>query len=254
MTILVTRRLLLRTGVGGLALGAVTVAAGCSGEDTAGGGSPGDSGGTSAPEGATASLAPAGGDGVTWSRVNLGFVSAYVLVRAGEAVVVDTGTTGSESAIEAILSSLGVGWADVTDDVLTHQHGDHIGSAEAVAQAAPDATFHAGVPDVPAIEIGREVSALQDGDRVRDLITVATPGHTPGHVCVHDTANSVLVAGDALIGTDGRAALPSKEFASDYDEALQSVELLAALDFETAYLGHGEPVLSGAAQQVRDLV
>lgn len=252
MTILVARRLLLRAGVGGLTLGAVTIAAGCSSED-AGAGSPGDSGGTSAPEGATASQAPAGGERATWSRVNLGFVSAYVLVRAGEAVVVDTGTAGSESAIEEILTSLGVGWGDVGNVVLTHQHGDHIGSAEAVAQAAPDATIHAGAPDVPAIEIGREVNALEDGDRVFDLTVVATPGHTPGHVCMHDSANGVLVAGDALISTDGQLALPSREFASDYDEALRSVTLLGDLAFDTAYVGHGEPVLSGAGEQVRAL-
>lgn len=253
MAILVTRRLLLRAGGGGLTLGAVTLAGGCSGEDTAGAGPPGGSGGTSAPEGAPASQATSGGEGATWARVNLGFVSAYVLVRAGEAVVVDTGTAGSESAIEEILTSLGVGWGDVGNVVLTHQHGDHIGSAEAVAQAAPDATFHAGAPDVPAIEIGREVTALEDGDRVFDLTVVATPGHTPGHVCVHDSANGVLVAGDALVSTDGRLALPSREFASDYDEALRSVTLLSDLDFDTAYVGHGEPVRSGAGEQVEAL-
>jgi len=37
--------------------------------------------------------------GVTWQRANLGFVSAYVLVRAGEAAIVDTGVAGSEGPI-----------------------------------------------------------------------------------------------------------------------------------------------------------
>ena len=34
-------------------------------------------------------------DAVQWERVNLGFVSAYVLARRGEAAVVDTGVSGS---------------------------------------------------------------------------------------------------------------------------------------------------------------
>lgn len=114
--------------------------------------------------------------------------------------------------------------------MLTHQHDDHVGSAQAVAQAAPGATLCAGAPDVPAIEIGREVSA----------------------VCVLDTANAVLIAGDALISTDGALALPSREFASDYDETLRSVALLGDLDFETAYDGR-EPLSSGAVDQVRAL-
>ncbi|MGI8948216.1 MAG: MBL fold metallo-hydrolase [Ornithinimicrobium sp.] len=262
MTIILTRRLLLRSGVGGLALGVVTITAGCNSDKP----SPGSGSGSGSPEATGAETA--GQDGTdagdqtsatatagpaSWSRVDLGFVSAYVLVRAGQAVVVDTGTKGSESAIEGVLTSLGVGWADVGHVVLTHQHGDHVGSAPAVAQAAPDATFHAGAADVPAIDIGRQVSPVADGDRVAELTIVATPGHTPGHVSVHDTANGVLVAGDALISTDGRLALPDPDFASDYGEALRSVALLGDLEFAAAYVGHGQPVLRGAADQVRAL-
>src|SRR5690606_2650892 len=80
--------------------------------------------------GASAAASP-GGEGVslTWSRVNLGFVSAYVLVRGGEAAVVDTGTGGSEGPIGEALAALGLDWPAVGHVVLTHHHGDHAGSA-----------------------------------------------------------------------------------------------------------------------------
>ncbi len=188
-----------------------------------------------------------------WERANLGFVSAYVLARGGQAVVVDTGTQGSEGDIEALLQSLGLGWGEVGDVILTHSHGDHIGSAAAIAQAAPDAVFHAGEADVPAIDIGRSVAGLVDGARVFEMTILHTPGHTPGHVSVHDSANGVLVAGDALTGDGGRVALPSEEFTPDYEEALRSVEYLGTFDYATAYFGHGEPVLSGASDEVRAL-
>ncbi|MGB3828568.1 MAG: MBL fold metallo-hydrolase [Ornithinimicrobium sp.] len=254
MGILLSRRMLLRCGAGGVAVGAVTLAAGCSGDagTSSGSGAPSDSEG---PDGARAgeTASPTQSPSAVWERANLGFVSAYVLARGGQAVVVDTGSQGAEADIEAVLRSLGLGWADVGDVILTHSHGDHIGSAAAIAQAAPDAIFHAGEADVPAIDIGRGVMALVDGDQVFDLTILHTPGHTPGHVCVHDAAQGVLIAGDALTGDGGQVALPNKQFTPDYEEALRSVEYLGTFDFATAYFGHGEPVTTEASDAVRAL-
>lgn len=60
----------------------------------------------------------------------------------------------------------------------------------------------------------------------------------------------MLVAGDALTGDGGGVALPSEEFTPDYEEALRSVEYLGTVDYATAYFGHGEPVTSGASDEV----
>lgn len=236
--------------MGGMALGAVTVAAGCSSDTSTGG--TGSSEASSAPVADEAS-ATSGSPSDTWARANLGFVSAYVVARGGQATVIDTGVEGSEDDIEAVLASQGLGWGDVGDVILTHSHPDHIGSAAAIAQAAPDAMFHAGEADVPAIDIGRAVAGLVDGDTVFDLSILHTPGHTPGHVCVLDKANSILMTGDALTGDGGKVGLPNPEFTPDYEEALRSVKYLGTLDFATAYFGHGEPVTSGASDETRAL-
>ena len=89
-------------GIAGCAPSAVTSSAGGSSA------SPQSTGGASStsagsPEPAASSAPPsepaASGGAVTWERANLGFVSAYVLVRGGEAAIVDTGVAGSEDAI-----------------------------------------------------------------------------------------------------------------------------------------------------------
>src|SRR5688500_13803113 len=59
----------------------------------------------------------------SWERVNLGFVSAYILIRGGEAALVDTGEAGSEAAIESSLTSIGLGWSNVGHVIITHSHG-----------------------------------------------------------------------------------------------------------------------------------
>lgn len=217
--------------------------------------------GTGGPPGGSpgASEAPTGGsDGppadLTWARVNLGFVSAYVLVRDGEAAIVDTGVAGSADAIEEALSGVGLGWDTVGHLVLTHHHGDHVGSAADVLSRAPDAAAYAGAEDIGAITgLPRPLAAVGDGDEVFGLQVVTTPGHTAGSISVLDRAAGVLVAGDALRTEGGRPALPGAQFTVDMDQARTSVAKLGGLAFETLLVGHGEPIESGASGLVAEL-
>src|SRR4026209_1894012 len=90
-------------------------------------------GGRPAPPPPPASSA---GGAVTWQRADLGFVSAYVLARAGEAAIVDTGLPGSEGTIHEALMAAGLDWKDVGHVILTHRHGDHVCSVDAILAAA----------------------------------------------------------------------------------------------------------------------
>jgi glyoxylase-like metal-dependent hydrolase (beta-lactamase superfamily II) len=210
----------------------------------AGGSSPGQAG--SPPTGSTSG-------GVTWERVNLGFVSAYVLVRGGEAAVVDTGTGGSEDEIAAALEGIGLGWDAVGHVILTHQHGDHAGSAAAVLEAAADAAGYAGAEDIPAISAPRPLTAVGDGEEVFGLRIVTTPGHTAGHIAVLDEAGGILVAGDALGTTEGAVTGSNPQFTDDEAAAAASVAKMGALAFEVLLVGHGEPITSGASALVAEL-
>jgi glyoxylase-like metal-dependent hydrolase (beta-lactamase superfamily II) len=192
-------------------------------------------------------------DAVQWERVNLGFVSAYVLARRGEAAVVDTGVSGSEGDIEASLAQIGLGWESVGHVIVTHLHQDHQGSLPAVMNTAAAATAYAGAADIPEISSPRPITAVGDGDTVFDLEIIDTPGHTPGHISVLDRVGGLLVAGDALNGADGGVIGANPEFTQDIPMADDSVRKLATFTYDTVVFGHGEPVVGLASQQVAEL-
>ncbi len=206
---------------------------------------------TTSTQAAVATTRPAA-DSHEWHRVNLDFVSAYILYRGGEAAIVDTGVAGSEDDIEAALGEIGLGWDSVGHLVVTHKHPDHQGSVEAVL-AATEVPWYAGAGDIAEIGASTEGLSVGDGDRVFDLMIIETPGHTPGHIAVLDSAAGILVAGDALNGADGGVAGASPDFSEDMAAANASVQKLAGFDYEVALFGHGEPVGAGASAMVRDL-
>src|SRR5689334_7930664 len=188
--------------------------------------------------------------GLAWTRVNLGFVSAYVLVRGDRCAVVDTGLAGSADAIGSALQSAGSSWDSVSDVILTHHHPDHAGSLGDVATRAAGATIHAGAADIANLTSPRTVLAAPDGAEVFGLQVVATPGHTAGHVSVFDRTTKVLVAGDALSNTAGLTGSPP-QFTADVTAARKSVKKLATLDVAVILVGHGDPLTTGAAEDLR---
>ena len=262
------RTFLADLGRGAFALVVVTVAAcGPSGSAT-----PSASRGASTPSGTGASAGPGGSpsrepagsasappsgagsdQAVTWERVSLGFVSAYILARGGEAAIVDAGVGGSADQIETSLSAVGLDWSAVGHLILTHHHADHVGSAADILERAPDATGYAGAEDIPAITVPRALTAVADGDDVFDLRIVTTPGHTAGSISVLDPAGGILVAGDALRTEGGAPSLPGAQFTVDMNVAKQSVVKLGGLTFETLLVGHGNPIEGGASAMVAEL-
>lgn len=191
--------------------------------------------------------------GFDYQRVDLGFVSAYILYRNGEAALVDTGVTDSEGAIETALTEIGLGWDAVGHVVVTHKHPDHQGSLEAVLAQTPGAAWYAGAGDMPAINAGAEGVVVADGESIFDLRVVETPGHTPGHISILDPVGGILVAGDALNGANGGVVGANPDFSEDMQVANASVEKLAGFDYEIILFGHGEPVLENGSSAVSDL-
>lgn len=246
-----------RTTVGTVVFGAAAVA--CRGDDDTAETptDPADPTATGTPaDGATTSQSSAD---ARWARVDLEFVSAYVIVRDGEAAIVDTGVEGSSEAIEETLRDLGAGWRDVGHVVLTHLHPDHVGSVARVLELAGAATPYAGAGDLEAIAAPRALTAVGDGDSVFGMDVIETPGHTPGHISLLAPELGLLVVGDALNGPgadpDGPAGIggANPEFSDDMDAADASVRKLAELTFDVVVFGHGQPVESGAQQAVREL-
>jgi glyoxylase-like metal-dependent hydrolase (beta-lactamase superfamily II) len=189
---------------------------------------------------------------VKWSRVDLGFVSAYVLVRGREAAVVDTGVGGSADAIGTVLQAAGSGWDAVRHVMLTHKHPDHAGSVGDVLTRATSATGYVGRADLPEVDSPRPLTVLEDGDDVLGLRIVATPGHTAGHLAAFDEGTGVLVAGDAL-NNDAGLSGSNPQFTEDEAAAAESVRTMARLAPSVILVGHGPPVLEGASDALEEL-
>jgi glyoxylase-like metal-dependent hydrolase (beta-lactamase superfamily II) len=192
----------------------------------------------------------------TTQLTRFGFVNAYLVRDEGGLTLVDTTMNAAEQIIAAAAEP-------IRRIALTHGHGDHVGSLDALKERLPDvevlmpeidADIHAGRRDKtkgswPTLKTTPD-TLLRAGDRVGSLEVVASPGHTPGHVSFLDTRDRTLIAGDVFTSF-GRvevsnhfywrfpfAAMATEDKAQD----AESARALRALEPRLLLVGHGPPV------------
>ena len=196
----------------------------------------------------------------------LGFVNAYLVAEADGLTLVDTGIGGMAKPLLKAAGELG---QPIVRIALTHAHGDHIGSLDALAEALPDAEVLISERDAPLLRKDKAVAPgepedakmrgsypgaktepdrlLSAGDRVGSLEVVAAPGHTPGHIAFLDTRDRTLIAGDAYttIGGVATTARLYPRFPLAYiatwhrPTALETARQLRALAPRRLAVGHG---------------
>ena len=202
-------------------------------------------------------------------RLNrLGFVNAYLVREDDGLTLVDTTMPGGAKAIVAAAGEAG---GEIRRIVLTHAHGDHVGSADALVEALPgvellisarDARFLTGDksldPGEPVDKLrgsyqkirSRPARTLVPGERVGSLEVLAAPGHTPGQVALLDTRDRTLIAADAFttiggVETTSRTPIkfPLAGMATWHrPTALRTARELRALDPVRLAVGHGPVV------------
>ena len=193
-------------------------------------------------------------------------VGGPTILTGATVTIVDTGVPGSESAILAAVEALGRSRNEIADIVITHADGDHVGSLAALV-AETQATVWAGAHEASVIEgqapgrggdmkrSGSVDRRFEPGDRLPlhgGIETVASHGHTAGHVALFLPDGRILIAGDALNNRAGLAG-STPEFTADAAQARESVAALAALRPESIVFGHGPSIIGGAAQQLAEL-
>jgi glyoxylase-like metal-dependent hydrolase (beta-lactamase superfamily II) len=112
--------------------------------------------------------------------------------------------------------------------------------------------------------------ALQDGDTVealggpsatlrtlRRLQVIHAPGHTPGNIVLYQPERQILFCGDTFfhggpMGRGDRVTLPPRIASIDVDQARASAEKVAALPLRAVCFGHGEPILDGPQEKLRE--
>jgi glyoxylase-like metal-dependent hydrolase (beta-lactamase superfamily II) len=166
------------------------------------------------------------------------FTSNAWLAVGEKDVLVDAGSAEPDETLERIREH-----TDTLDAVvLTHQHGDHVGSLDAVLDAF-DAPLYA-YDDHP-----RRDKVLEPDDEIRigdeDCEVVYTPGHADDHVSL--VGERTFFTGDVVVyndeafddGSFGRTDMPGQS----REELIDSVRrLLDALPdtVEAMYAGHGD--------------
>lgn len=192
-------------------------------------------------------------------------VNCYLIRENDGYTLIDTGFAGSGKQILASAQALN---APIVRIVLTHAHGDHAGSLDALHAALPNAEVIVAERSVPLLAgdmsllPGEPVDKLRGqwvksttkphrtvaaGDRIGSLEVIASPGHTPDSISFLDTRDNTLIAGDAYQTRDGiavsgvlRLLFPFPALATWHKPtALESARALYALRPSKLAVGHG---------------
>ena len=97
---------------------------------------------------------------------------------------------------------------------------------------------------------------VEDGAELPDcggITVIATPGHTPGHICLYLKQSKTLIAGDALNVTDGKLAPAPKFTILDQAAAVHSLQKLTRYDIEKVICYHGGLFTDNPKQRIAEL-
>ena len=204
-----------------------------------------------------------------------GWSNCYLVREDDGLTLIDTTLGGAAKAILAAGQELG---APIVRIALTHAHGDHIGSLDALHAALPDAEVLIGArearilggdksldPDEPQTKVKgsypkkiqtRPTRELVPGEKVGSLEVVPAPGHTPGQIAFFDPRERDLIAGDAFQTLGGiavagvvRPIFPFMAMATWHKPtAVVTARALRALDPSRLAVGHGRVLENPGAE------
>ncbi len=204
----------------------------------------------------------------------LGVFNCYLVREDDGFTLIDTGLPGSAPAILQAAQKYGL---PIVRIALTHAHGDHVGSLDALHTAFPQAEVVISARDARLLRGDKSLDAnepqaklrgsymtcktqptrmLQAGDHVGSLEVIASPGHTPGHVAFFDLRDGTLIAGDAFQTQGGVAVagtvkplFPLPALATWHKPtALESAHRLRALEPSQFAVGHGRVLTNPLAE------
>jgi glyoxylase-like metal-dependent hydrolase (beta-lactamase superfamily II) len=189
-----------------------------------------------------------------------------VLIGGPRPVLVDPGLGSDRAATEQLLRAAGIPPERLALIVNTHYHSDHSGGNYALqhtyglpvaAHAVEAGQVNARDPQTGmAVWLDQPIEPytvqhlLRDGDELDTgavtLRVVHTPGHTRGHIALYAPDEQILIAGDALHAADVPWINRFGEGAEALEQALTTLDRLAALPLRWACSGHGPAITDPA--------
>ncbi|MHB8371503.1 MAG: MBL fold metallo-hydrolase [Thermoplasmataceae archaeon] len=173
-------------------------------------------------------------------------------------ILIDAGTKGSAKKIISFYRANGIKPEII---FITHYHPDHMGGLKILKDTfnpeifIPDAEVSVALGKSKIIPVNSTLSKLaslimkiQPVDvvkkvseaKIEGIITVKTPGHTPGSTSYYLESDDVLFVGDALTNKSGKLVI-NKSFTLDMEMAKISEKEILNHKFKLILPGHGKP-------------
>jgi glyoxylase-like metal-dependent hydrolase (beta-lactamase superfamily II) len=189
--------------------------------------------------------------------------NTVVLEGEGGDIVIDAGPPWSGRRLAQFMRG-----RDITEHVVTHAHGDHVGSTAwlcehtgaPLAMSAIEADdFESGSIAYHASALGKYLVApmgrrrrqvdrrLTEGDTIAGFKVLAQPGHSPGLLAFWREEDRTLIVGDGPINRSSDPDNPKwqrmpRKLHGDPDAAVQSRWRMAELRPNLIVSTHGYPV------------
>lgn len=189
----------------------------------------------------------------------------YVLIGSDKTALIDTGTgfqvDKTIASLKEVLKGRGLDYI-----ILTHRHYDHVGGLSGLIKEFSPRVY-AGEYDAIPLRKGdsestlgtkfgghidpMDVVSLKEGDKIalggHTLVTIDTPGHTIGSICLFDEVTGALFTGDTVfVDGVGNTIHPT----GSLDQEKQSLKKLLNFDFNGFYPGHGPALDIGGKEQI----
>lgn len=218
-----------------------------------------------------------------------GYVRAYLIEDGADLILIDTLLDQKGTLVLDELKALGRHPSDLKKIILTHGHQSHLGGLAAL-KAATGARIYSHIWEADVISGKRKVQVpptttlfpqkpleiyflqvafvlglgvppaadvdenLKDGDTIGPLTVMGAPGHTPGSLTFYWPEKKALIAGDIVVTWPG-PALGWPQITLDNKQNRESVGKLTDMTHaEILCVGHGQAIVKGAADTMRDLV
>jgi glyoxylase-like metal-dependent hydrolase (beta-lactamase superfamily II) len=212
------------------------------------------------------------------------YTNIYIINIGSGLVLIDTHF--SSSVVDTLQQSLpkhGFSLNQITHILITHAHFDHVGGLAALQKAVNARTYahrrdalivrgeqsisYARRDDMQGIDWlmtyfmpssappARVDVELKEGDRLDGILpdweVVELAGHSYGQIGFWWQAQRLLIGGDVMMHLPWGLTMPPRAASPDWTAAKQSVRKIAAMGVETLCLGHGSPIIGGAAHKIQ---
>lgn len=207
-------------------------------------------------------------------------VNCYFVDEGEELTLIDTALPFS---YKKILAFAGKVKKPITKIILSHAHGDHIGSLDALKERVPSAKVYISARDARILggdytidkeeepfilkgDLPKNIKTkpdilINEGDHIGSLTCISLPGHTPGSFGFLDKRDNSLIVGDAFHTRGGlavsgqfRALFPFPAMATwNKEKALNSAKKILPLNISILATGHGN-LLENAHASIESLL